>query len=265
MCDSQDRCYSYLGIEVDRPIRTLKQKRPMAAGDLLNIDDNPKTKKGVKVNVRTAIMYFAPTDLSGRNVCKYASPGCREGCLFAAGRGQMQSIKDARIRRTNRFFEEQPAFLLQLVFEIARHEIESKEFDMICAVRLNGTSDIPWERVAVIRNGIRYQNIMAAFKNVQFYDYTKYPIAKRPNLPVNYHLTFSLSESNDSDAREWLASGGNVAAVFADDLPETFFGYRVINADKDDTRFLDDQNVIAGLKAKGPAKKDTSGFVRRAA
>ena len=38
-------------------------------------------------------------------------------------------------------------------------------------------------------------------------------------------------------------------------------GRKVINADKDDLRFLDEKNVIAGLLAKGQAKKDYSGFV----
>jgi hypothetical protein len=40
-------------------------------------------------------------------------------------------------------------------------------------------------------------------------------------------------------------------------------GRPVINADEHDLRFLDDKGVIAGLKAKGRAKKDYSGFVIR--
>jgi len=54
----------------------------------------------------------------------------------------------------------------------------------------------------------------------------------------------------------------NVAVVF-DRLPEEYMGKPVFNADDTDLRFLDPKGVILGLKAKGRAKKDTSGFVRR--
>jgi hypothetical protein len=54
-----------------------------------------------------------------------------------------------------------------------------------------------------------------------------------------------------------------VAVVF-DNLPETFKGFRVENGDLSDLRFMDNKNVIIGLKAKGKAKKDFSGFVVRA-
>jgi len=111
--------------------------------------------------------------------------------------------------------------------------------------------------------GIEYPNIMEAFSTVQFYDYTKH--RNRRDLPSNYHLTFSRSEANNDAALEWLAAGGNVAVVFdtkkGQALPETWNGYRVIDGDLTDLRFLDDKNVVVGLRAKGPARKDTSGFV----
>ena len=59
-----------------------------------------------------------------------------------------------------------------------------------------------------------------------------------------------------------LQQGMNVAMVF-DKLPDTYMGRPVFNADETDLRFLDPKGVILGLKAKGRAKKDTSGFVRR--
>jgi hypothetical protein len=107
---------------------------------------------------------------------------------------------------------------------------------------------------------------MAAFPNVQFYDYTKIPVSRR-NPASNYHLTFSLSESNDADALDALDAGYNVAAVFdiksrGGNLPESFMGREVINADDSDVRFYDPSGVIVGLKAKGAARGDTSGFVR---
>ena len=81
------------------------------------------------------------------------------------------------------------------------------------------------------------------------------------SLPSNYHLTFSRSEANEAQALDVLKAGGNVACVFSGSLPETYLGFRVINGDESDLRFLDPSGVIVGLKAKGKAKKDASGFV----
>ena len=58
-----------------------------------------------------------------------------------------------------------------------------------------------------------------------------------------------------------LNKGGNVAIVFRNQLPKTYKGFNVVNGDLHDLRFLDPRNSIVGLKAKGKAKTDTSGFV----
>ena len=127
--------------------------------------------------------------------------------------------------------------------------------NFIPVVRLNTTSDIPWE----------IHNIFELFPNIQFYDYTK--IYKRAvkfvkgEYPKNYHLTYSLNEDNKDLAFNILKMGGNISAVFRKDLPDTYKGYKVINGDEHDLRFLDLQNAIVGLKAKGKAKTDYSGFV----
>ena len=123
--------------------------------------------------------------------------------------------------------------------------------------RLNGTSDLSWEKYEV--EG--YKNIFEAFPGVQFYDYTKVLGRKVQDIP-NYHLTFSAADGNQQDVVNAAIQGMNIAMVF-DKLPEAYMGRKVINADDTDLRFLDPRGVIAGLKAKGRAKKDTSGFVRR--
>jgi hypothetical protein len=46
-------------------------------------------------------------------------------------------------------------------------------------------------------------------------------------------------------------------------LPKTWNGYKVINGDDTDLRYFDPVNVVIGLKAKGDAKRDVSGFVVR--
>jgi hypothetical protein len=48
-----------------------------------------------------------------------------------------------------------------------------------------------------------------------------------------------------------------------DAIPDSYNGRPVIDADETDLRFLDPKGVVAGLKAKGRAKKDYSGFVIR--
>jgi hypothetical protein len=168
-------------------------------------------------------------------------------------------IQIARIRKTVAFFTDRVAFMNKLVKEIRTAIKRAEKHDLIPVFRLNGTSDIRWETVPVTVDGVDYANIMLAFPTIQFYDYTK--IANRRDIPANYHLTFSLAEDNDAFAVKALENGFNVAAVFRT-LPDTFMGRKVINGDETDLRFLDEANVIVGLKAKGRAKKDTTGFVR---
>jgi hypothetical protein len=80
-------------------------------------------------------------------------------------------------------------------------------------------------------------------------------------MPKNYHLTFSRSESNGKISKSMLASGGNVAMVFRKSLPSSYLGFTVVNGDENDLRFLDPRGVIVGLVEKGLAKKDKTGFV----
>lgn len=227
---------------------------------LLNIDANAKTVKGQGRGYMTAILYLAPADESGYEVCPMASAGCRKACLNKAGMGAFSTVQAARIAKTRLYFEDRAAFMAQLVSEVRAFIRKAIKLGLIPVVRLNGTSDIPWERVPVEGKA----NIMELFPSVQFYDYTKRH--NRRNLPANYHLTFSLAEDNDSRARAAATNGANIAVVFrTDKFPTTFMGMPVVDGDADDLRFLDGRGVVVGLKAKGPAKKDTSGFVRDAA
>jgi len=227
---------------------------------LLNIDANAKTVKGQGRGYMTAILYLAPADESGYEVCPMASAGCRKACLNKAGMGAFSTVQAARIAKTRLYFEDRAAFMAQLVSEVRAFIRKAIKLGLIPVVRLNGTSDIPWERVPVEGRA----NIMELFPSVQFYDYTKRH--NRRNLPANYHLTFSLAEDNDSRAGAAATNGANIAVVFrTDKFPTTFMGMPVVDGDTDDLRFLDGRGVVVGLKAKGPAKKDTSGFVRDAA
>ena len=223
---------------------------------LLGVNSDAKTTKGTKYGYLTGILYLAPAKQSGFEVCPSRSVGCTEACLYTSGHGSFQNVKDARIRKTQWLFNDRPGFLQALRADVKALVKKAEKQGLVPCVRLNGTSDIGWEGVA--------NDLMAEFSNVQWYDYTKIQARMmrylEGKMPSNYYLTFSKSENNWDKCLEVLKHGGNVAAVF-NKLPETFMDYAVIDGDKSDLRFLDPFNVIVGLKAKGMARKDKSGFV----
>jgi len=221
---------------------------------------NPKVAKNGKVGVLTSVLHLAPANLSGYEVCPGRSQGCTDACLHYAGNPvYMNNKTKARVRRTKEFFEQRETFMAQLEKEIAALERRAARLNLEPAVRLNGTSDIVWER----KKCGNAANIMSLFPNVQFYDYTKLP--RNPsNLPTNYHLTVSLSESNQDKIEQALDWGYNVAVVFENKLPDTYLGRPVISGDDHDYRPIDPKGSIVGLVVKGSkGKVDTSGFVVR--
>lgn len=236
---------------------------------LLSIDIDAKTRKGTKEGVLTGILYFAPSDVSGYQVCPKASSGCIEACLYTAGRGAMSNVMRGRINRTLWFFEDRESFMATLVEDIKRIVRRAGRNNMVPAIRLNGTSDIAWEKIRVTVDGESFRNVMVAFPDVQFYDYTKIHGRKSATALPNYHLTFSLAEDNDSAAFRAIDEGYNVAVVMnlrrSEEKPATWNGYPVVNGDETDIRFNDPKGGhIVALTAKGKARYDTSGFVREA-
>lgn len=235
--------------------------------NLLSVSADAKTVKGKDKGVLTGILYLAPHTISGNQVCPKASPECRAACLYTAGRGIYTKVQNARINKTKWFFSERDTFMARLVENIASLEKKAKKAKMKPAVRLNGTSDIAWEKIACKHNGKIYRNVMEAFPKVQFYDYTKIIGRKSALALPNYHLTFSLSEENDADAVTALAEGYNVAVVLnikkKDAKPKTWAGYPVIDGVETDIRFRDPKGGhIVALTAKGAARKMGLGFVR---
>ena len=233
---------------------------------------NPKILKGIKQGYNTYILHLAPADLSGFNTCPKATAGCKAACLNTAGRGGMfkkgestNIIQEARIRKTAFFFEERAGFMEWLVADIKLAIKQSAKKGLIPVFRLNGTSDLSWEKYEVIRDGKLYRNIFTAFPNVQFYDYTKV-LGRKISDFKNYHLTFSAADGNDVDVMKAIQQDYNVATVFGIKktlpMPESYNGLPVFNGDESDLRFLDPKGVVVGLYAKGKAKKDTSGFVK---
>lgn len=114
---------------------------------------------------------------------------------------------------------------------------------------------------------------MELFPDVEFYDYTKFPFDSRPSdgLPDNYTLVYSRGETPESDneALYNLLQHRNVAAVFRTSLPERWNGWLVVDGDTHDVRISETDTVtdpsitlpvVVGLRAKGRARHDLTGF-----
>jgi len=220
---------------------------------------NSKTRKREKLGILTGILYLAPANESGvMNTCASSTPECRHACLYTAGRGAFDSVRYGRIRKTRWLARDREGFVEELKRNVTRLVALARKLGLKPAVRVNGTSDLPWLA----------HELAAAFPEVQFYDYTKHPKPWLRTLP-NYHLTFSHSGHNLEDCLEALQQGINVAVVFAAHRGvftanlERIPGYRW--RDLHDCRFLDPTGVVVGLRAKGLAKGSRSPFVVLAA
>jgi hypothetical protein len=230
-------------------------QRLLSAGE-----DNPKLKKSNRAGrgFKTWGLALAPARESGFQTCASASPGCRAACLFRQGHGRLDpSIAACRIAKTVALREHKDWFESRLVWELDTLTRRADANGFRVAVRLNLTSDVMWEK--------EFPGLFDRFPAIQAYDYSKHAARVlrfvRGELPPNYHLTFSRSETNTDDALAVLREGGNVAVVFRRDLPDRWHGFRVVDGDQHDLRFLDPAGVVVGLRAKGTAKADTSGFV----
>jgi len=163
--------------------------------------------------------------------------------------GILPKILQARKRKTDQFLADRGAFIDRLKQEIIVYKRRAEKNGRKLAIRLNGTSDIDFPR-----------SVFESFPTLQWYDYTKSAQKMSrylcQNLAPNYHLTFSYSGENLTECKNVLAAGGNVAVVFSsNEFPAHWQGYKVVNGEKSDLRFLDEKNVVVGLRAKGQARK----------
>jgi len=238
---------------------TLTKETKKAVQKLLSDGStNAKTKKN---SIKTFIMYLRPFTLNskGINICSHASVNCAAVCLETAGHGAFASVQNARAKRTEFYINNRREFLIQLSYEIMKRYTAAKKKGEKIAFRLNGTSDLDFVYLLNKYTGL---DITTLSDWATFYDYTKnLQRAKRYINHPNYTLTFSRSESNHTETNEAIKLGINVAAVFSGDLPQRYKGATVVDGDKSDLVMLYNKGVILGLKAKGKARKDKSGFV----
>jgi hypothetical protein len=249
------------------------------AFSLLTVDGNPKVSKGASVGVLTGVLHLLPAtrydDLRAAqgmqrlnvNLCPFANE-CKNPCLNTAGRGGipqaalaartvfLNNVEQGRYRRTDLYFTDRASFLSRLIGELGKLADYARKLGMEPAARLNGTSDIHW--------AARHPEVVRAAQRlgVRLYDYTKRPVKYVADAPVHYTYSLDVGAEREAHALQYLAAGGNVAVVFRNGLPATWNGYPVVDGDVTDVRYMDPRGVVVGLKAKGKALTDMSGFVR---
>lgn len=241
-------------------MKTLLKKETKKAVQKLLSDGstNAKTKKN---SIKTYIMYLRPFTLNskGINICSHASAGCAAACLETAGHGAFANVQAARAKKTEFYINDRKNFILQLSYEIMKKYSLAKKKGEKIAFRLNGTSDLDFVYLLQKYAGL---DISTLSDFATFYDYSKVlQRAIRYKDHPNYTVTFSRSETNQAETDQAIKLGINVAAVFSDDLPQRYKGAKVVDGDSSDLVMLYNKGVILGLKAKGKARKDTSGFV----
>jgi hypothetical protein len=217
-----------------------------------------KARKGEERGYLTAILYLA----SSVQVCALAElAGCLNGCLRTSGKGALDTVQTARERKTEALMTDRQQFLQAICRDIRKLQAHCERLGLTLVVRLNGTSDLPWELWPVEVDGVTHRNVFEAFSEVQFYDYTKIPTRKHAVGIGNYHLTFSYSAQPGfqpivAKALQTYGTSINLAVVFVGELPETWQvpgeaqPRKVVDGDADDLRFLDEPGVVVGLKAK---------------
>ena len=260
---------------------------------ILGGGNDAKTRKGEKVGYLTGVLYMSPATKIGRlvtqweaginapawyndyrkapnfnrlfkaNMCAQASEGCTAACLDTAGHGGFSpSVPIGRGRKTILWNLYRDGFTELLRMDVAKLEQRALARGLKPQIRLNGTTDVRWERYLPIRQ------IMIDFPDVDFYDYTKYKLSARSyGRPTNYKLTFSLSEKETSWgwALQYLKAGRPVAVVFKSKADVktvldrgTWRGIPVVDGDEHDVRFYDGA-VITALAPKGVARNGTGG------
>lgn len=227
------------------------------------LSKSSKAEKSLSVGILSRTLFFT----SGI-FCPCATKICRGFCIgWTAGYMVEPRTTKASDQRTAAFICDEARFVGELLYRDLEQLLrDAIDLNVQAGSRLNGASDILFER--------RWPELFSAFRDIDFYDYTKclsryedFLDGRNGNQswPENYHLTFSRGEAvSDDEVFSLLEAGGNIAIVFSPRIPRTWHGFNVIDGDKHDARFLDEPGAIIGLREKGNViKDDQSGFVVR--
>lgn len=224
-----------------------------------DVNHSYKHSKAIKYDELVYTIYLAPAKMSGYEVCPLRTEECTLLCLNESGHNRIGTktnrINNSRIKKTRLFFEQRDFFVNWMIEEIKSAKAKAEKNGLRFSVRLNNTSDLSPESFYTKIDG-KYKNILEIFPDVQFYDYTKIP--KRVKLMEKYHnydVTFSFSGENMLDCITFLTNQTTRVAMVFKKVPEFYMGFKVIDGDKYDMRYLDEKNVIVGLKFKTTRNK----------
>ena len=226
-----------------------------------SVCQSTKMKLSYKNGTMTYCLYLAPATMAGRtdkglpiNVCPN-SKYCASFCLNGSGQNKCDElsrgikgskINISRIKKTRLFYNNRALFMRMLIHEIKVKRELARKKGMDFSIRLNGTSDLSPEIFIDPDSG---KNVLELFDDVNMYDYTKCKTRIRLMKKYkNYDLTLSYNGHNWDDCEEFLKAGGKVAVVFyGGKLPKKFNGWKVIDANNYDMRYLDEPKTICGL------------------
>jgi len=215
------------------------------------LDTNGANTKIAKTNKEKTIRYAGLSLMPNARLCAGSKAAkCLDACLKSAGRGAFNNVAQARQAKTEWLESDPIGFKAQLTKELSNFEALCKRTNVKPVVRLNTISDVDWS------------DIKKSFPSITFVDYTKIAARVAKMLP-NERLIFSYSgaPSYVKQVSKALESPVPIAVVFRGGLPSTFLGRPVIDGDVSDWDNANAGKVIIGLRAKGKAKKDNSGFV----
>jgi hypothetical protein len=203
---------------------------------------NHKTPKGEGDGYLTAILYLMPhTSGGGITLCPHSTPACRDMCLAGAGMSGLPRQLAAKQRRTDMWNNQPVEFISGILEDIERLRAIANKEGVEPVVRLNGTSDILWERLID----------MAAFPGITFYDYTKVPIEKRQSSE-NYRLTYSVGGPEDMQrALGYLARGQSIAMVTTEDQKNRLADVELKITEEVWATFVDGDAISADRSPRG--------------
>jgi len=240
---------------VDASGCTQDAKHFLPEKDIKILGTSYKTEKGLDeeafddaVGRLTAVVYLAPADLSGREVCVKRTPECTGGCLGkTAGCMVMDSVKRAQVWKTALRFGAPDLYFTLLCIEIKALIKKAEKLGLAPRVRLDGTSDLG-----------DAEKLCTLFTDCGFYEYTK--IARRAHRWLDRHpnlrVALSFTGYNKTECIEYINMGGVVAVATDltrhDAKPSTHWGINVINGDKHDDVSADPRGSIRMLSWRGP-------------
>jgi len=200
--------------------------------------------------------YIAPNTCTGAGKCALT-------CLLATGNIKLETHARTRYAKTWFWYTQPIVFLRLLIAEIRIHSKRARLKGKKFYVRLNGMSDIMWERYLYVDKLVRSEPGFGGL-----YDYTKHSYFSRVGMapripggvifPKNYALVYSWDEKKKANqyASEWMLNGGSISVVYpvtqqhqADGMTDRFDF--VVDGGLNDCRFLDPARSMVLLYSKG--------------